>query len=282
MTNTPYTQADYENAVNVIRSRSNLSVKFGLVLGSGLNGLADQLTDRVAIPYADIPGCPQSTVPGHAGQLVLGYLEGVPVVAQQGRTHYYEGYGADQITFLIRVMARLGADSVILTNAAGGLNKQFKVGDVMLINDHINVPGMAGNNPLRGAFNTPNEPIRFVDMTQPYDGQLRALAKSAAQAENITLHEGVYVCVSGPNFESPAEVRMLRGWGGDTVGMSTVHEVLVARHEGMRVLAFSGITNSSIDSIDAQGNTNHEEVLDAANILVPRLSSILRGVLRAI
>lgn len=282
MTNAPYTQADYENAVNVIRSRSTLPVKVGLVLGSGLNGLADQLSDRVAIPYADIPGCPQSTVPGHAGQLVLGYLEGVPVVAQQGRTHYYEGYGADQITFLIRVMARLGADTVILTNAAGGLNKQYTVGDVMLINDHINVPGMAGNNPLRGAFNTPNEPIRFVDMTQPYDGQLRAQAKAAAQAENLTLHEGVYVCVSGPNFESPAEVRMLRGWGGDAVGMSTVHEVLVARHEGMRVLAFSGITNSSIDSIDTQGNTNHDEVLDAANILVPRLSSILRGVLRAL
>jgi purine-nucleoside phosphorylase len=277
-----YTHADYENAARIIRSRTEQPVNVGLVLGSGLNRLADEISDKMAIPYADIPGCPRSTVPGHEGRLVIGTLEGAAVIAQQGRTHYYEGYDADEITFLIRIMARLGVGTVILTNAAGGLNTSFAVGDVMLINDHINVPGMAGNNPLRGAFNNPNEPSRFVGMTQAYDRELRQLAKNAANQAGITMREGVYVCVSGPNFETPAEVRMLRAWGADAVGMSTVHEVLVARHEGMRVLAFSGITNAAVDSTESGELTSHEEVLDAAVVLVPRMSAILRGVLRSL
>ncbi len=277
-----YTPAEYQRAAQIIRDRTSRPVKVGLVLGSGLNRLADEISDKVVIPYADIPGCPQSTVPGHAGRLVIGMLEGCPVVAQQGRTHYYEGYSAEQITFLIRVFGLLGIDTLILTNAAGGLNQSFEVGDVMVINDHINFVGMAGMNPLRGSFANTDEPSRFVGMSQTYDRRLRQMAKEVGAAANLNLREGVYVCVSGPNFETPAEVRALRGMGADAVGMSTVHEVLVARHMGVRVLAMSGITNISIDAVDTPLETSHEEVLDAAAVLVPRMSAVVRGVLRGL
>jgi len=275
-----FTRADYEKAAAVIRSRTDLPVQVGLVLGSGLNVLADVLEDRVEIPYQDIPGFPQSTVEGHAGELVLGRLEGVPVITQKGRAHLYEGYSAQQITFPIRVMQMLGVKTLILTNAAGGLNTSFRVGDVMLITDHINFVGMGGNNPLMG----PNDPTlgeRFVGLAQTYDRHLRAQTVKVAEENTIRLQQGVYVCLSGPQFESPAEIRMLRMIGGDAVGMSTVHEVLVARHAGMRVLAFSGITNECIDAIDTTMETNHAEVLDASRILVPKLETILRGVLRS-
>jgi len=276
-----FTRADYEKAAAVIRNRTDLPVKVGLVLGSGLNVLADVLEDRVEIPYKDIPGFPQSTVEGHAGELVLGRLEGVPVITQKGRAHLYEGYSAQQITFPIRVMQMLGVNTLILTNAAGGLNQGFRVGDVMLIVDHINFVGMGGNNPLMGP-NDPSLGVRFVGLAQTYDRHLRAEAVKVAAANNIRLQQGVYVCLSGPQFESPAEIRMLRTIGGDAVGMSTVHEVLVGRHAGMRVLAFSGITNECIDQIDTELETNHEEVLDASRILVPKLETILRGVLRSL
>mgnify|MGYP000272670732 CR=1 FL=1 len=277
-----YTRADYVRAAEVIRQRTTLKPKVGLILGSGLSKLADELTDRVVITYADIPGCPQSTVPGHEGRLVIGMLEGVPVVAQQGRTHLYEGYTPEQITFLVRVFAVLGTDTLIVTNAAGGLNPAYHPGDVMLMNDHINFPGMAGHNPLTGSFADASEPSRFVSLVQTYDAQLRSLARDSAQAASIELHEGVYICLSGPNYETPAEVRFLRQIGGDAVGMSTVHEVLVARHEGMRVLAMSGITNAAISNIDTPIEVNHLEVLEVAVILVPRMSAILRGVLRSV
>ncbi|MBN8633964.1 MAG: purine-nucleoside phosphorylase [Anaerolineae bacterium] len=276
-----FTRADYEKAAAVIRNRTDLPVKVGLVLGSGLNVLADVLEDRVEIPYKDIPGFPQSTVEGHAGELVLGRLEGVPVITQKGRAHLYEGYSAQQITFPIRVMQMLGVNTLILTNAAGGLNTSFRVGDVMLIVDHINFVGMGGNNPLMGP-NDPSLGVRFVGLAQTYDRHLRAQAVKVAAENNINLQQGVYVCLSGPQFESPAEIRMLRTIGGDAVGMSTVHEVLVGRHAGMRVLAFSGITNECIDQIDTELETNHEEVLDASRILVPKLETILRGVLRSL
>lgn len=276
-----FTRADYEKAAAVIRNRTDLPVKVGLVLGSGLNVLADVLEDRVEIPYKDIPGFPQSTVEGHAGELVLGRLEGVPVITQKGRAHLYEGYSAQQITFPIRVMQMLGVNTLILTNAAGGLNTSFRVGDVMLIVDHINFVGMGGNNPLMGP-NDPSLGVRFVGLAQTYDRHLRAQAVNVAAENNINLQQGVYVCLSGPQFESPAEIRMLRTIGGDAVGMSTVHEVLVGRHAGMRVLAFSGITNECIDQIDTELETNHEEVLDASRILVPKLETILRGVLRSL
>jgi purine-nucleoside phosphorylase len=276
-----FTRADYEKAAAVIRNRTDLPVKVGLVLGSGLNVLADVLEDRMEIPYKDIPGFPQSTVEGHAGELVLGRLEGVPVITQKGRAHLYEGYSAQQITFPIRVMQMLGVNTLILTNAAGGLNTSFRVGDVMLIVDHINFVGMGGNNPLMGP-NDPSLGVRFVGLAQTYDRHLRAQAVKVAAENNIDLQQGVYVCLSGPQFESPAEIRMLRTIGGDAVGMSTVHEVLVGRHAGMRVLAFSGITNECIDQIDTELETNHEEVLDASRILVPKLETILRGVLRSL
>lgn len=275
-----FTRADYDRAVAAIQSRTRLRPMIGLVLGSGLGGLADTLENRVAIPYADIPGWPQSTVHGHSGNLVVGHLEGQPVVAQQGRAHFYEGYDTQQVTFPIRVMHFMGVHTVILTNAAGGLNRNFRVGDLMLINDHINFTGMAGHNPLVGPNDDTIGP-RFPGMTQTYDRKLRELARRIAQEAGITLHEGVYICLSGPNYETPAEIRMLRTLGADAVGMSTVHEVLVARHAGMRVMAYSGITNVCIDSIDTELETSHEEVLDAGAILVPKLTTILRGVLRS-
>lgn len=276
-----YTRADYERAVEVIRSRTQQAVKVGLVLGSGLGGLADQLENSTIISYADIPGWPLSTVHGHAGQLVIGTLEGCPVVAQQGRAHYYEGYTMQQVTFPIRVMKALGVETVILTNAAGGINQNYRVGDVMMLNDHINFVGMVGNNPLMG----PNEDAlgeRFVGMSHTYDRGLRAAARRVAEDAGVTLREGVYACLSGPQFETPAEVRMLRVIGADAVGMSTANEVLVARHAGMKVLAFSGITNEAIDVLDSEGDTNHEEVLEAGVVIVPRLTALLRGVLRTL
>ncbi|MBE2270289.1 MAG: purine-nucleoside phosphorylase [Anaerolinea sp.] len=276
-----FTRADYEKAAQFIRRRTNTSVQVGLVLGSGLNVLADVLEDRVEIPYQEIPGFPQSTVEGHAGNLVLGRLEGIPVITQKGRVHLYEGYSAQQITFPIRVMQMLGIRTLILTNAAGGLNRDFAVGDVMLINDHINFVGMAGNNPLMGR-NDPMLGERFVGMAQTYDRRLRELALSVAAENDLQLRQGVYVCVSGPQFESPAEIRALRLLGGDAVGMSTVHEVLVARHGKTDVLAFSGITNRAIDAIDTPLETSHGEVLESSRILVPKLETLLRGVLRSL
>lgn len=276
-----YTRADYERAVEVIRSRTQQAVKVGLVLGSGLGGLADQLENPTIISYADIPGWPLSTVHGHAGQLVIGVLEGCPVVAQQGRAHYYEGYTMQQVTFPIRVMRALGVETVILTNAAGGINQSYRVGDVMMLNDHINFVGMVGNNPLMG----PNDDMlgeRFVGMSHTYDRGLRAAARQVAEEAGVTLREGVYACLSGPQFETPAEVRMLRVIGADAVGMSTANEVLVARHGGMKVLVFSGITNEAIDVLDSEGDTNHEEVLEAGVVIVPRLTALLRGVLRTL
>jgi len=276
-----YSRADYDAAVCVIQNKTNLKPAVGLVLGSGLGGLADSITDAVHIPYHDIPGWPQSTVPGHSGQLVMGYLDGQPVVAQQGRAHFYEGYSLPQVTFPIRVMHFLGVQTVILTNAAGGLNPNYRVGDLMLFNDHINFAGMAGNNPLMGPNDESIGP-RFLGMVHTYDKDLRTAACRVAAEAGITLHEGVYVWLSGPSFETPAEIRMLRTLGADAVGMSTVPEVLVARHAGMRVMAYSGITNEAIDSVDTQMETNHEEVLDAGKVLVPKLTTILKGVLRSL
>ncbi|MBZ0284950.1 MAG: purine-nucleoside phosphorylase [Anaerolineae bacterium] len=276
-----YSWVDYEKAVDVIRSRTALQPTVGLVLGSGLGGLVDTLNDRVVISYEAIPGWPQSTVHGHSGNLVIGNLEGKVVVAQQGRAHFYEGYNLQQVTFPIRVMHLLGVKAVVLTNAAGGVNTAYRVGDLMLLNDHINFVGMTGSNPLMGPNDERFGP-RFLGMVHTYDKAMRETAKQVAAEAGIRLHEGAYVCLSGPNFETPAEIRMLRVLGGDAVGMSTVHEVLVARHMGMRVMACSGITNEGIDSPDVEMETNHQEVLDAGKILVPRLTTVLKGVLRAL
>lgn len=276
-----FSHSDYERAVKIIKGRTALQPAVGLVLGSGLGSLADDIADATAIPYEDIPGWPQSTVHGHSGRLVIGTLEGVPVVAQQGRAHFYEGYSMAQVTFPIRVMRFLGVKTVMLTNAAGGVNPSFNVGEVMLINDHVNFPGIAGNHPLLGPNDESIGP-RFVGMAQAYDRALREAARKIAKQHDIPMHEGVYAAVSGPSFETPAEIRMLRTMGIDAVGMSTVHEVIVARHAGLRVVACSGITNVAIDQVDSDAETNHEEVLEAGRVIVPRLRTIITGVLQGL
>lgn len=273
-----FKREDFRRAAAVILERSALRPRVGLVLGSGLGKLADTLGERVSVPYSDIPGWPVSTVVGHQGNLVLGKLEGQIVAAQQGRAHFYEGYSMQEVTFPIRVMKELGIHTVLLTNAAGGVNLNYHVGDIMLLEDHINMPGLSGANPLMG----PNDDalgLRFLGMSQAYDRHLRRRALEVAREQNIPLHSGVYFGLSGPFFETPAEIRMIRALGGDAVGMSTVNEVLVARHAGLRVMACSGITNRTIDAVDTALETNHEEVLEAGEIIVPRLTAILKGVL---
>jgi purine-nucleoside phosphorylase len=281
MASTPtlYTREHYETAAAIIRERTSLTPRFGLVLGSGLGGLADTLENATAIPYADIPYMPLSTVHGHKGQFVVGELEGKPVICQQGRTHFYEGYTMQEVTFAVRVMRFLGVETLILTNAAGGVDPNYRVGDLMLFNDHINMPGLAGFHPLSGANDDSLGP-RFLGMAQTYDRALRVLAKRVAQDAGVPLHEGVYAAVSGPSFETPSEVRFLRFAGANAVGMSTVHEAIVARHMGMKVMAISGITNVAIDHVDSETDANHEEVLEAGRVLVPRLTAVLRGVLQ--
>jgi purine-nucleoside phosphorylase len=274
-----FSRADYEQAVAIIRQSTDIKPEIGLVLGSGLGSLADTIENKVVIPYEDIPNWPQSTVHGHSGNLVLGTLEGQTVIAQQGRAHFYEGYTMQQITFPIRVMHFLGVHTLILSNAAGGIDPSYQIGDLMLINDHINLPGLTGKNPLMGSNDESIGP-RFVGLAQAYDRDLREKAREIALNSDVPLHEGVYAAVSGPAFETPAEIRMLRTMGANAVGMSTVHEVLVARHAGMRVMACSGITNVAIDKVDSPSETNHEEVLEAGKVLVPRLTTIVRGVLR--
>jgi purine-nucleoside phosphorylase len=274
-----YNRSDYEDAIRIIRERTDIIPEIGLVLGSGLGTLADTIENPVFIPYEDIPNWPLSTVHGHSGRLVIGTLEGRKVVAQQGRAHFYEGYSMQQITFPIRVMGFLGINTVILTNAAGGVDRSYKVGDIMLLNDHINFPGLAGHNPLMGANDESIGP-RFVGLAQAYDRSLRVKARDLAKAHNLPMHEGVYAAVSGPAFETPAEIRMFQTIGANAVGMSTVHEVLVARHMGIRVMAFSGITNVAINQVDTEFETNHEEVLEAGKLLVPRLTTLLKALLK--
>lgn len=267
----------YDEAAEHILRQSRHRPTVGLVLGSGLSGLADAVESPAVIDYADIPHFPLSTVPGHAGRLVIGQLAGTPVCVMQGRFHYYEGYSLQQTTLPVRVMQRMGVRTVILTNAAGGLNPAFAVGDLMLIEDHINFVGMAGNNPLRGPNLDAFGP-RFPAANRTYSKRLRDLALAVAASRGLALRSGVYIMLAGPNFETPAEIRMLRALGGDAVGMSTVSEALVAHHAGMEVLAISTITNTTIDVIDAAHEPSHEEVQEAGKIIVPRLSDLLLGV----
>ena len=279
---TYYSFAEYQDAAALIKSKISVTPEIGLVLGSGLGQLADEVegaepgTPPVYIKYKDIPGWPVSTVYGHKGRLVIGKLGGRNVVVQQGRSHFYEGYSLLEVTFAVRVMKLLGVKSLVVTNAAGGVNVFFHPGDVMLIKDHIAFAGMAGNNPLCGP-NMDEFGIRFPDMSQAYDREYEKLAMTAALKNGIVLREGTYIWLSGPSFETPAEVRMLRAMGVDAVGMSTVPEVIVARHCGMRVLGFSGITNKNSDNGEVQ--TNHEEVLEAANIIGPKIITILKEIL---
>lgn len=266
-----------DQAADAIREKSGQLSRIGIILGSGLGPLADGVERGVAIPYREIPGWPVSTVEGHQGQLVIGQLEGKPVLVMQGRVHYYEGYSMAQVGFPVRVMQRLGVEMLFVTNAAGAVNPDFEPGDIMLITDHLNLLGMAGHSPLRGP-NLDEIGPRFPDMGQAYDRQLGELARRVAQEERIPLQEGVYICLAGPSFETPADLRFLRSIGVDAVGMSTVPEVTVARHGGMRVLGLSTISNKA--NLDGDTITSHEEVLAAGKIVLPRLTNIIRGVLR--
>jgi purine-nucleoside phosphorylase len=275
---TQYTYQDYGASAEYIREHTRHHPTVGLILGSGLSALAGQIEDADILDYAKIPHFPISTVAGHAGRLVIGRLAGVTVCVMQGRFHYYEGYTMQAVTLPIRVMQRLGIRTLILTNAAGGLNPSFQVGDIMLIEDHINFVGMAGVNPLRGP-NLDEFGPRFPAVNRTYTLRLRELAAQVAAAQDLPLQRGVYAVLAGPNFESPAEIRMLRVWGVDAVGMSTVPEALVAHHAGIEVLALSTITNVAVDALDAGAEPTHEEVIDAGKLIVPRLSALLLGTL---
>jgi len=270
---------DIDRAVEAIRSRIGCRPTVGIILGSGLGNLADSVQDPVMIGYHELPGWPRSTVQGHAGRLVIGALEGKDVLVMQGRIHYYEGYSMAEVTFPVRVMQRLGLTTLVVTNAAGGVNPGYQPGDVMLISDHINMVGMNGLNPLNGP-NLDEFGPRFPDMSQAYDRALRMSACQVAQDNGITLQEGIYIGLSGPSFETPADLRFLRMIGADAVGMSTVSEVTVARHGGMRVLGLSGISNKA--NLDGDTVTTHEEVLEAGLILAPKMETIIRGVLKLI
>ena len=269
----------YDDAAHFIRSRTQHRPVVGLVLGSGLGPLANEIEDADAISYGEIPHFPHSTVPGHAGRLVIGRLAGAEVCAMQGRFHYYEGYTMQQITLPVRVMQRLGVGALILTNAAGGINPAFSTGDLMMIEDHINFVGMAGHNPLRGP-NLDSFGPRFPAVNRVYTLRLRQIAAAVAAEEGLALQRGVYACLAGPNFETPAEIRMMRLLGGDAVGMSTVHEAIVAHHAGVEVLAISTITNMAIAGQDADGEPTHQEVMEAGQVIVPRLTQLLIGVLK--
>lgn len=276
-----FSRSHFEAAAAAIKERSQLAPKAGLILGSGLNPLAKSVEDAVTIPYGEIPHFPAATVEGHIGQLVIGRLEGQVVAVMQGRAHYYEGYSMAEITFPVRVMQVLGVEILIVTNAAGGLNPEFQAGDVMLITDHINLIGMAGLNPLRGP-NLDEFGPRFPDMSAPYDDHLQALTRQAAAEASVHLREGVYICLAGPSFETRADLRFLRLIGVDAVGMSTVPEVTIARHGGTRVLGLSGISNVAVMEGIPPAEATHEEVLEAGQMLVPRLEAVIRGVLRAL
>jgi purine-nucleoside phosphorylase len=230
-------------ATAAIQTHTTLKPLVALILGSGLGSLVSELRDATAVPYHEIPHFVRSTAPGHAGRLLIGYLEDVPVVVMQGRFHFYEGYTLPVVTFPVRVMHMLGASTLLVSNAAGGVNPTYHPGDFMLIRDHINMPGLAGTNPLTGE-NDERFGERFPPLAQAYSAELRALARSVASSiPELTLHEGIYTMVGGPNFETWAELRYLRTIGTDAVGMSTVPEVIVARHSGMHVLGVSLITN---------------------------------------
>lgn len=259
-----------------LQSKIKVKPTVGLILGSGLGVLVEEIENKIVVPYEEIPHFPTSTVQGHAGQLVFGDLNGVQVVAMQGRFHFYEGYEMSKVTFPVRVMKALGIEKVVVTNAAGGVNTNYKPGDLMLISDHIN---FMGTNPLIG----PNEEdfgTRFPDMSEAYSKVLRQKAKKAGESLGITLQEGVYLAVTGPSYETPAEIRMMRTVGADAVGMSTVPEVIVARHAELDVLGISCITNMAAGILDQP--LNHEEVIETTEKVKSNFLGLVKEIVKAI
>lgn len=271
-----YTLKQIDKIAEEIRSRISIQPKISMILGSGLGPLSEAVQNPTVISYHELSDWPVSTVEGHAGNLVIGQLEGKDVLVMNGRIHYYEGYSPQQITLPIRVLQRLGVEILIVTNAAGGINQSFVPGNPMLITDQINLLGMAGQNPLRGP-NLEEFGPRFPDMSQPYDRKLGQVAREVAQELELTLYEGIYVGLAGPSFESPAELRFLKIIGGDAVGMSTTSEVTVARHGGLRVLGISGITNKC--SLDGESIASHTEVMETGQTLTPQMIKLLKGIL---
>lgn len=270
--NEPVLYDRVQAAARTIRDRSPRRPAAAIILGTGLGGLAKEIKAEVVIPYEEIPGFPLSTVEAHAGRLILGSLSGKPVVAMQGRFHRYEGYSLQQVTFPVRVMHALGAETLVVSNACGGMHPLWAPGDLMLIADHIN---LIGDNPLIGPHDERLGP-RFPDMSQPYDESLRTMARKLALELGITLREGVYVAVTGPNLETRAEYRMLRAMGADVVGMSTVPEVIVAVQEGMKVLGISIITDQCLP--DALEPASLEKIIAVANRAEPSLTRLVAGV----
>lgn len=265
-----------DDAVRRIREETELEPAVGVVLGSGLGGLADEVQDRIEIPYDQIPGWPVSTAVGHAGVLTLGTIDGVPLGVMRGRSHLYEGIGADRAVFGIRVLARLGIRTLVVTNAAGAIDESYRPGMLVLISDHVN---LMGTSPLVGPNDDALGP-RFPDMSDAYDSELRRIAREAAARLGLEVGEGVYAAWLGPQFETPAEIRFMRAIGGDLAGMSTVPEVIAARHLGIRCLGISVVTNMAAGVVE--GKLGHEEVLAVGAEAQPRLTSLLREVLPAL
>jgi purine-nucleoside phosphorylase len=265
-----------EHAARVIRSRISVEPRIALVLGSGLGGFADDFEEAVGIPYEDIPGFVRSTAQGHAGRLVVGKIDSVPVLAMQGRVHYYEGYSLEEVTFAVRTFGLLGVKTLVLTNAAGGINVQLTQGALMVISDHLNLMGV---NPLRGPNDERFGP-RFPDMSAVYSPELQALVVDEARAIGVEVRRGIYGALSGPSYETPAEIHLLRNLGADAVGMSTVPEAIVARHMGLEVLGISCITNMAAGISDEP--INHEEVMATGDRVRETFAELLRRVIGAI
>jgi purine-nucleoside phosphorylase len=262
-----------ENAARAIRARTTSNAKIAIVLGSGLGGFADEFSDRVSLPYREIPGFVSSTAEGHVGSLVIGKVADVPVLAMQGRVHYYEGYTLEEVTFPIRTFKLLGINTLILTNAAGGVDVQLTQGALMVISDHLNLMGV---NPLRGRNDERFGP-RFPDLTEVYSRDLQELASEEARALDVTVRRGIYAALAGPSYETPAEIHMLRAFGADAVGMSTVPEAIVARHMGMKVLGISCITNMAAGM--NENPINHAEVMETGEKVREKFTELLRRVI---
>jgi purine-nucleoside phosphorylase len=263
-----------DEAVAFVRSRTALQPRVGLILGSGLGNVVEAVDVETAIPYDEIPGAKASTVLGHSGRMILGRTGELPVVIMQGRVHFYEGYEMDEVMFLSRVIGRLGITALVVTNAAGGVNTSYKAGDLMLISDHINFMGI---NPLRGP-NIEELGVRFPDMSEAYPESLRAMAKDVAKAQGLSLQEGVYLALSGPTYETPAEIRAIRTLGADAVGMSTVPEVIAMSHMNIPVLGISCITNMAAGVFKQK--LTHQEVMDTTARVQKEFTALVLGVLQ--
>ncbi|WP_019553843.1 purine-nucleoside phosphorylase [Propionispira raffinosivorans] len=263
---------NYEEIIVYLKSKVKITPEIGIILGSGLGMLAQEITEQTVVPYSEIPHFPQSTVVGHKGQFIFGYLAGKAVVCMDGRFHYYEGYDLQQVTLPVRVMKKIGISKLIVTNAAGGINADFMPGDLMLIRDHINLLGV---NPLRGK-NEETFGERFPDMSEAYANELRTLALAAADELKINLRQGIYVAMSGPSYETPAEIKYAKMIGADAVGMSTVPEVIVAVHCGLKVLGISCVTNMAA-GISKQ-KLNHKEVMETAEIAKEKFMGLVKKV----